>query len=458
MGMKKFAHITKPVHAHGDRGIAHDVISSVPTSDEEPITGNSSDSVAIAIQQLIRRMPNLRPECCIYRVPERFRKGNEEFYKPRVVAIGPYHVKDTSYAMCKPKYVDAFFRRNKLNLDRCLGLVRAWEAKARSYYVEHIELSSDEFTLIMLMDATFVLELMLRHYFSGYIDNSDPIFHKPRMIEDVYHDILLIENQLPFFVLEGLYKQIGSLSPGDHLPPFTNLTHEFFKHFVKIDKFPADVNVSANHDQVKHFVDFIRHYYLAPPKLQEDKQEHNAMVHEIPPSMTALDEAGVELETIKGSTSLLNIEFNNGCLKIPNFVVDDWTETLFRNLIAFEQCHGTEKYISQFMFLMMCIIRTSKDADLLMGNGVISSMLGSSKDLSILFNHISRDVGFEKPYYYFQICANLNAYCKANRHRWKAILKRDYCNTPWKIASTIAAIILLVLTFTQTVCSILSLT
>ncbi|PQQ12013.1 UPF0481 protein [Prunus yedoensis var. nudiflora] len=170
-----------------DRGIAHDGVSSILTSDEELITGHSSDSVAIAIQECIRRTPDLWPECCIYKVPERFVKGNEEFYEPRVVSIGPYHLKDTCYVMCKPKNVDAFFRRNNLNLDHFLGLVRAWEAKARSYYVEHIELSSDQFTFIMLMDATFVLELMLRHHFSRYRDNCDPIFHKPRMIEDVYH-------------------------------------------------------------------------------------------------------------------------------------------------------------------------------------------------------------------------------------------------------------------------------
>ncbi|CAL2272901.1 unnamed protein product [Prunus armeniaca] len=436
---------------HEQRGLVPMPPHPIPTPPHvhTSIIGNSSDLVAIAIQECIQGTPDLSPECCIYRVPERFLKGNEEFYKPRVVGIGPYF-RSTSYV--KTKYVDAFFRRYKLNLDACLGLVRAWEAKARSYYVEDIELSSDQFTFTMLMDATFVLELMLRHHFSRYRGNCDPIFHKPRMIEDVYHDILLIENQLPFFVLEGLYlyMQIGA-STGDHHLSFTELTHDFFKHFLQIDECPANL------DQVNHFVDFIRRHYLALPPPQKDEQKHNAMVHEIPPSVTALDEAGVKFETIKGSASLLNIEFNNGCLKIPNFVVDDWTETLFRNLIAFEHRFGTEKYISQFMFLMMCMIRTSKDADLLMDYGVISSMLGSSKDLSILFNHISRDVGFEKPFYYFQICANLNAYCKTRRHRWKAILKRDYFNTPWKIASTIAAIVLLVLTFTQTVCSILSL-
>ncbi|XP_021800034.1 uncharacterized protein LOC110744375 [Prunus avium] len=50
-------------------------IYSVPKSfrkgnKEEPRIGNSSDLVAIAIQECIRRTPDLSPECCIYKVPE----------------------------------------------------------------------------------------------------------------------------------------------------------------------------------------------------------------------------------------------------------------------------------------------------------------------------------------------------------------------------------------------------
>ncbi|KAM7493079.1 hypothetical protein LguiB_027688 [Lonicera macranthoides] len=51
--------------------------------------------------------------------------------------------------------------------------------------------------------------------------------------------------------------------------------------------------------------------------------------------------------------------------------------------------------------------------------------------------------------------SKLNAYCKDPRHKWKATLKHDYFNSPWRTASTSAAIVLLALTFIQTVCSIL---
>ncbi|BFG38481.1 hypothetical protein CerSpe_247550 [Prunus speciosa] len=113
----------------------------------------------------------------------------------------------------KFNYVKAFLGRYKMNLDFCVQTVRNWEAKARSC-AQPFELSSDDFVLVLLVDATFVLELMIRNFFPSYIDMRDPIYGKPRMIEDVYHDMILIENQLPLFMLEGLFAQIGGTLDG----------------------------------------------------------------------------------------------------------------------------------------------------------------------------------------------------------------------------------------------------
>ncbi|VVA15404.1 PREDICTED: UPF0481 [Prunus dulcis] len=463
---------------------------------------NPRDQVAILIEGKMQRTPPFSPDCAIYQVPERFRNGNEQHYKPRVVPIGPYHSYHGSFPQMqsyKLKYVEAFTSRNGLGfIDQCLGFVRSCEIRARRYYVEPIDLSSDDFSELMLVDAIFVLELILRYQFPQYIDDGDRIYHKPRMIADVFLDVvLLIENQIPFFLLEGLYDLVDSRYKGD-LSFFVDLTHEFLKGYVKIDDFPGDHAPVPRVDHgVKHFVDFIRYYYLPPPAVEGENHDRpmegenhdrpregenpgvhprveeippsvtvldegeNSGVHprveEIPPSVTVLDDAGVQFVT-RRTTFSLDIQFNNGSLIIPNFRVDDWTETLFRNLIAFEQCHDHQmKYISQFIFLMGGMIKTSKDVDLLIGHGIISSMLGSNDDLSTLFNCIGQGVAVNsKTYRYLDLSQRLNAYCKARWHRWKAILNRDYFNTPWKLASTIAAIILLVLTLIQTVCSILS--
>ncbi|BFG38484.1 hypothetical protein CerSpe_247580 [Prunus speciosa] len=444
---------------------------------------NPRDEVAILIEGKMRGTPPFSPDCAIYQVPERFRNGNEQHYKPRVVPIGPYHSRHGSFPQMqsyKLKYVKAFTSRNQLGfIDQCLGFVRSCEIRARSYYVEPIDLSSDDFVELMLVDAIFVLELMLRHQFAQFIDQGDRIYHKPRMIADVFLDVvLLIENQIPFFLLEGLYDLVDSSYKGN-LSSCVDLTHEFLRGYVRITEVCADLEPVPQVHDVKHFVDFIRYYYLPPspmegenlnrPKVDEispsvtmlregENPNSHPWVEKIPPSVTVLDDAGVQFVT-RRTTFSLDIQFKNGSLIIPNFRVDDWTEILFRNLIAFEQCHDHQvKYISQFIFLMGGMIKTSKDVDLLIEHGIIYNMLGSNKDLSAIFNRIGQGIAVNsQTYHYLILSQRLNAYCKAPWHRWKAILNRDYFNTPWKLASTIAAIILLVLTLIQTICSILSL-
>ncbi|KAK1279526.1 hypothetical protein QJS04_geneDACA004578 [Acorus gramineus] len=45
---------------------------------------------------------------------------------------------------------------------------------------------------------------------------------------------------------------------------------------------------------------------------------------------------------------------------------------------------------------------------------------------------------------------DVNKYCNSKTHRWRAVLARDYFNSPWAIISVVAAFILLGLTLLQT--------
>ncbi|KAM7490102.1 hypothetical protein LguiA_033023 [Lonicera macranthoides] len=67
--------------------------------------------------------------------------------------------------------------------------------------------------------------------------------------------------------------------------------------------------------------------------------------------------------------------------------------------------------------------------------------------MAALFRKLRRGTWInDDPYYLYDISNNLNMYCNVSRHRWKATFKHDYCSTPWRIASTTAAVILLILT------------
>ncbi|KAK2366711.1 UPF0481 protein [Trifolium repens] len=58
---------------------------------------------------------------------------------------------------------------------------------------------------------------------------------------------------------------------------------------------------------------------------------------------------------------------------------------------------------------------------------------------------------------YISICHELNRFYENPRNKYKAIFVREYFNTPWKIASTITAVLLVLFTLIQAVCSIWSL-
>ena len=58
--------------------------------------GNSSNierdpEIIVDIKSALDLEPDKRPECCIYRVPQKLRKVNEDAYAPMLISIGPFH-------------------------------------------------------------------------------------------------------------------------------------------------------------------------------------------------------------------------------------------------------------------------------------------------------------------------------------------------------------------------------
>lgn len=64
------------------------------------------------------------------------------------------------------------------------------------------------------------------------------------------------------------------------------------------------------------------------------------------PTVTELHQSGVTFAVNTDSNRLLDITFNcqRGILKVPHFFMGDSTETIFRNLLVFEQCHYEGKH------------------------------------------------------------------------------------------------------------------
>ncbi|XVF34518.1 hypothetical protein REPUB_Repub18cG0065600 [Reevesia pubescens] len=95
-------------------------------------------------------------------------QGKQQFQKPELVFIGPYHRNEEHQL---DKYKHSFLEklisqtRNNLERDLCfyVGEFIALEKRARAYYSEDLAMSSRDFVKMMLVDGYFTIEL-LRHY------------------------------------------------------------------------------------------------------------------------------------------------------------------------------------------------------------------------------------------------------------------------------------------------------
>ncbi|KAG2669240.1 hypothetical protein I3760_14G025500 [Carya illinoinensis] len=237
---------------------------------------------------------------CIYRIPKRLREVNNMAYTPRLVSIGPFHhrseeLKDMDIQ--KFLILKNFCNRPGKSIEKLKCIIRPKEEKIRSCYSETFLLSSEGFLNMILLDAIFILELFYRKYEkdSGSSkaqkdsDNSkahyqiDYILSQPCMERGIQHDLLLLENQLPLFVLEELYQkcyQNGEKSSTDLLKlscrffgdlynkqpePKKSRCHvkHCFTDLVGCCCHPPDPNQrSLKRVEVKHFTDLVRYFFL----------------------------------------------------------------------------------------------------------------------------------------------------------------------------------------------------
>ncbi|MED6140874.1 hypothetical protein PIB30_097646, partial [Stylosanthes scabra] len=426
---------------------------------------NPNNEVAMKIKAMLEEaQPRFAAECCIYRVPNEIRKHNEDAYTPRVVSIGPFHhgnEKLLNMEGQKRLYCRKFIERSETkNLESFVSCVQEVEAEVRGCYSEDIKLSKEELVMLILVDCCFIINFLLEFIFM--VTGGDTLFLPRYLFNSICIDLCLVENQVPFFVLEKLYNLAfpSTLSSDNHTHPLLWLALAILP---APDKTVTGDNLEqtiTNLGRVAHFTDLYRMVLLRSSLLFQPPSDsgcsRGAQVMHLY-SATELNELGVKFEVNKNSQCLLDLKLSAHTLKIPFINVDDWTELFLRNLLAFEQCHYIhEYYLTDYMVVLDFLINTDKDVDLLIKKGIIKNGLGDSNAVAKMFNGLG--VNLMCPNFnveYSLILKRLNDFCAHPWNRKVATLKRDYCNTPWKTVASIAGIFLLILTVIQTVFSIL---
>lgn len=103
-------------------------------------------------------------------------------------------------------------------------------------------------------------------------------------------------------------------------------------------------------------------------------------------SFIALTEAGVIIEKGKDCPPL-DVRSEGRELQIPPLCIDDYKGTLFRNMVAFEQCHREcRPDVTSYLFFFDGLINSADDVELLHHKEVIQHSLGSNKEVATLVN------------------------------------------------------------------------
>ncbi|XP_054781392.1 putative UPF0481 protein At3g02645 [Prosopis cineraria] len=419
-----------------------------------------SDSLAKLKDKLEKLSPLSHNKCSIFRVPPQLRERKEKAFTPQVISIGPLHHNSPKLKPMeehKMRYLKDFLSRTQASLEDCVQLLKGKEEMLRSYYADLIEFDSDKFIEIILVDATFILELFFRNSFGNHQlrNQHDHFFGSPRKLYFIKNDMILLENQVPFFIIEDLLSLAESDIPtkDDVRRLAVKLTCEFFRkkldYLLHMDNF--NVEGKLDRTEIHHFVHFARICYLPQEMPSKNKSKSFTM-----PTATQLHQAGVKFKAKKNG-SIFDITFKDGVLEIPYFTMKDTLDILLRNLIAYEYCHSHDNYVNDYVFVLDSLVDTPGDVDLLTENGIIESKLSGSQEVASAINNLSPGVIMARRTFYFaDLCEKLNQYYTVTWHKWRATLKEEYFSNPWAIISLIAAIMLLMLTFVQTTYAVMS--
>ncbi|XP_057468959.1 UPF0481 protein At3g47200-like [Actinidia eriantha] len=487
----------------------------------------------------VRKTEELFSSAWIYRVPEELRKLKESAYTPRLISIGPLHSEDehlkSSMQDVKLWYVNFLICRmtggsEELKftvLEECLKTMKLSLEDAKKSYAEKVDNLNEE---MLVVDGCFILELLYRYHLlnnppkktnEGSKEDpkktnkeseevttetpketiSDPFFASRLMRITVQHDLLLLENQLPFCVLEKLFLiTVAKIPNRPHNFSLFDYVIEYFRKMTspepevksatsnatncclpgecvlplfgnRMDSENKGVAAPKKSKEMYYHILHMLHDHCLPrdPPEREDYSgcdpPKGEDYSELMPSASNLAYAGVKFVADTGE-NLFKVNFTEAkscpgrCFhrapfEISTLSLNDSTEVFLRNLIAFEQCcPGVSGYFTSYAFLMDKLVDSEKDVEVLRKAGIIRNNLGADKEASDLFNNLCKEVVLGK-FHFTKICNQATQYSKRCWPAAVAHVRRQYFATPWTFIAFCIAFIAFGMSVTQFIRSFL---
>ncbi|XWS43075.1 hypothetical protein CRYUN_Cryun16bG0070100 [Craigia yunnanensis] len=412
-------------------------------------------------------VPAQSPKPLIQRVPSTLSENNyfKKYFEPRVFAIGPlHHGKPRLQPAEKTKLELAvlFTKEHGVNEQVLYKKIKEEIGELRkSYRSEDIEdYDDEELAWMFFVDGCAVLHA-IHCAMQEKKEKQKMLSIKVYFLAFAQVDMFMLENQLPFRVLQLL---ISSVNKGDDLRKSIN---EFIDKKIKKTVAVVEQEARPQEDQGHtHLLGLLRERLLGNHKATNNKSsmegEGRRSRRSQQPNkgfrgISELKEAGIQLSSNE-SSSLRDVNFQVGflgTLKIPRIVVDDSTGSKFMNLVAYEMCPDFENdfEVTSYLCFLDSLIDTAQDVKELRHAGILLNYMGSDEEVADLFNKITTDLVPDHGMF-LPVTEDILKYCNS---QWRTSMAKAYYthfSTPWSILAFLGALIGLIFTAIQAYYSI----
>ncbi|KAB1217343.1 hypothetical protein CJ030_MR4G020978 [Morella rubra] len=248
--------------------------------------GDEKEIASLIQGKLCQKAPT-PSQCSIFRVPNILRRHSENAFVPEVISIGPFHH------------------------GKAIGSL---EQHCRECYAEEIDLNREKFVEMMVVDGCFIIEFFRKDYKSDdEQDEEHPLFSTSWMRSQIVTDLLLLENQLPWRVLDCLFNM--TRPDDDDGGSIIDLI---------VYSFPF-IQASDNHsEQHKHLLDCLKNCVIGSCTIEQpDCCDWDPI-----PSAIEQSQAGVKFK-VGEENNILNVTFKDGVLTIQTIRIEDYSRQIF---------------------------------------------------------------------------------------------------------------------------------
>ncbi|WJX42725.1 hypothetical protein P8452_29924 [Trifolium repens] len=205
----------------------------------------------------------------IFNVPKLLMVSDPNSYVPQQVAIGPYHYwRQELYDMQSLKLASTKrFQKQiqSLKLDNFVDQLTKCEQKIRACYHKFLDLNGETLLWMMIVDASFLLEFLMKEETKEIISSHMSHVRRKLSPNGILRDIVMLENQIPLFVLRKMleFKFSSSSSQENADNVLISMLIRLFKEISPFKMFEECPNIQ----ECAHLLDFL--YDRIVPNLEK---------------------------------------------------------------------------------------------------------------------------------------------------------------------------------------------